>query len=105
MLPNANAILAIFIVNNTKIRVLNDFTYLVMLKRIAMFINKINVEIIVTLDINSISLASKIKKDIKIKIGKMGCSPEKPELNLSKFSKSIPKTNLCKKKPNILLSL
>ena len=65
-----------------------------MLKRIAVFINKINVEIIVTLDTNSISLASKIKKDIKIKIGKIGCSPEKPELNLSKFSKSMPKIKI-----------
>ena len=76
-----------------------------MSKRIAVFINRTSVETIVTLDTNSISLDNKIKKDVKIKIGKRGCSPAKPELNLSKFNKSKPKTNLCKKKPNILLSL
>ena len=47
----------------------------------------------------------RISELIKIKIGKRGCNPLKPALNLSKFNKSIPKTNLCKKNPNILLSL
>ena len=66
--PKANAIFAIFIVINVKIKVLNDFTYLVILKRIAAFINMRNVEKNITLDINSILLTSKTKKEIKIKI-------------------------------------
>ena len=49
-----------------------------MSKRIAVFINRTSVETIITLDTNSIPLANKIKKEIKIKIGKRGCSPAKP---------------------------
>ena len=64
--PRANAIFAIFIVINVKIKVLNDFTYLVILKRIAAFINIINIEKNITLDINSTLLTNKTKKEIKI---------------------------------------
>tara|TARA_B110001454_G_scaffold179352_1_gene172529 strand:- start:42 stop:362 length:321 start_codon:yes stop_codon:yes gene_type:complete len=105
ILPKAKAKLAKFIVISVKNRILNDFIYLLISKRIDAFIKIINVEKTITLENNPMLLNNSPTREIKTNIGKIGCNPLKPELNLIRFNKSIPKTNLCRKNPNILLSL
>ena len=70
--PKANAILAKLMVIIVKNKVLKDFIYFIISKRIARLINVIHDNRIVTFVINTILEIKMINNDKKIKIGKIG---------------------------------
>ena len=72
MLPKAKAILAILIVTNVKTKVLKDFIYLLISKKIKKFTKIINENKIEIFKDSSRPLIRKIENDIKINIGKIG---------------------------------
>ena len=82
-----------------KNKVLKDFIYFIISKRIARLINVIHDNRIVTFVINTILEIKMINNDKKIKIGKIGWNPLIPALKLIKFKKSIPKQDLWSNNP------
>ena len=82
-----------------------DLTYFITSRNIAILAKPIIKKKILNLVDKSIFKNNIRTNDKKIVIGNNGCSPFKPELVLIKFTKSIPKQDLCNKKPNKLLSL
>ena len=103
--PKAKAILAMLIVIRVKSKVFTDLIYLMISRKIDKLTIVIKIDKISTLLTRFISWNKIIKKISKIDNGRSGWNPLKPELNLTKLNKSIPKVNLCKKNPNIRLSL
>ena len=72
MLPRANAILARLMVSNVKNKVLKDFIYFIISKRITRLISAIHDNRMVPLVISTILEIKTVNKDENIKIGKTG---------------------------------
>ena len=94
ILPNANTILAKFIVIMVKNNAFIDFMYFFISKKIAKFIIKIVGSKMINLE-SIVILEKRInRKVVKVKSGSKGWKPLGPVLNLVKFKKSIPKQDL-----------